>query len=113
MFLIVGHTKNAANSLFNLLKKYYRQKNIYTTDDLLTDLLALDSITIDPTTAEDFFDYESFLDMFYSDFKSKVKQHHICSCNYDKNRNGNKLLVELRESNLDHHKITTHNSIKT
>ena len=32
VFLVVGHTKNAADRLFNLLKKFYRKKNIYTVE---------------------------------------------------------------------------------
>jgi hypothetical protein len=31
-----------------------------------------------------------------------MKQHNIFSCTYDSNRIGNKLLVELHESNLDY-----------
>jgi hypothetical protein len=29
-FLVVGHTKNVANCLFNILKKLYRMQNIFT-----------------------------------------------------------------------------------
>ena len=112
VFLIVGHTKNAADRLFNMLKRDYRLKNIFTMDCLMDHLNVSESVTIHPTLADDFFDYESFLDMFYSDFKSKVKQHHIFSCNYNSSRVGNKINVELRESNLDIHPITTHNAIK-
>ena len=113
VFLIVGHTKNAADRLFNMLKRDYRLKNIFTMDCLLDHLDVSESVTVHPTQADDIFDYESFLDMFYSDFKGKVKQHHIFSCNYNSSRVGNKINVELRESNLDIHPITTHNAIKT
>jgi len=41
IFLVVGHTKNAADRLFNLLKKFYRKKNIYTMSQLVSELEAL------------------------------------------------------------------------
>ena len=34
-FLVVGHTKNAADHLFNALKFLYRKDNIYTFPELL------------------------------------------------------------------------------
>ena len=38
LFLIVGHTKNACDQLFNALKNLYRQENIYTFPQLLHSL---------------------------------------------------------------------------
>jgi len=35
IFYIVGHTKNAADCWFNMLKKTYRKANLYCYDDLL------------------------------------------------------------------------------
>ena len=79
-------------------------------DYLLDHLDMSESVTVYPTLPDDFFDYESFLHMFYSNFKSKVKQHNIFSCNYNSNRVGNKINVELWESNLDIHPITIQNA---
>ena len=56
IFLVVGHTKNAADRLFNILKRFYRLQNIFTMDQLFKALSASDSVTIHPSTAEDFFD---------------------------------------------------------
>ena len=109
IFLIVGHTKNAADRLFNLLKKLYRLKNIYTMKELFEQLAACDFVSIDPTKVEDFHDWDTYLDLFYSDFRSKVKQNHIFSCSYESNRVANQLQVDLRESGLDEHEIVKHN----
>jgi folylpolyglutamate synthase/dihydropteroate synthase len=38
IFLVAGHTKNAADCLFNLLKKEYRQNNIYNMSMLIDKL---------------------------------------------------------------------------
>jgi hypothetical protein len=35
VFLIVGHTKNACNCLFNLLKHKYQKRNTFTMDKLI------------------------------------------------------------------------------
>ena len=35
IFLIVGHTKNAADRLFNSLKKEYHKNNLYVMEDLI------------------------------------------------------------------------------
>lgn len=112
IFLIVGHTKNAADRLFNTLKKLYRLTNIFTMKDLLAKLSASNMITIHPTKVEDFHDWDTYLDLFYSDFRSKIKQNHIFSCSYESNRVGNQLQVDLRESDLEEHTIVEHNTFK-
>ena len=55
IFLIVGHTKNAADRLFNSLKTEYRAKNIYTMEGLIELLDASDCVSVIPTVvSEDF-----------------------------------------------------------
>ena len=103
LFLVVGHTKNAADRLFNMLKRFYRLENLFTMAQLFRALAASDSITIHPSTAEDFFDYDAFLSLFYSDLKGKIKQNHIFRCNIERNRVGNQIQIELREINLSQH----------
>ncbi len=61
MFLVVGHTKNAADRLFNLLKVKYRNQNLYTFDQLVEALGMLRTITVHPTMSEDFLDYGKLL----------------------------------------------------
>ena len=36
LFLVVGHTKNTADGLFNLLKKDYRSQNVFSLTELIT-----------------------------------------------------------------------------
>lgn len=112
IFLIVGHTKNAADRLFNQLKRLYRLENIFTMKQLLERLSASKQVTVHEAKPEDFNDYTEFLNRYYSDFKSIIKKNHVFSCSYSKNRNGNQLEVELRESYLDEDKTTLHRAIK-
>jgi hypothetical protein len=49
VFLIVGHTKNACDRLFNSLKHEYRKKNIFTMDELIVALGVSAKITVVPT----------------------------------------------------------------
>jgi hypothetical protein len=53
--LIVGHTKNAADHLFNALKLQYHKYNILTMEDLLVILNISPSVTVHEAIAEDFF----------------------------------------------------------
>ena len=46
VFLIVGHTKNVADHLFNALKNVYRKENIYTFPQLLIVLNTSDKVTV-------------------------------------------------------------------
>jgi hypothetical protein len=102
VFLIVGHTKNAADRLFNSLKHEYRKENIFTMQALFDCLGVSDSVTVVPSVAEDFLDYDALFDDIYRPLAGKVKQNHIFSCS------GDNLLpvIELRASNLDEHQIT-------
>lgn len=111
IFLIVGHTKNAADRHFNLLKKDYRKQNIYTMDGLFDALSASDGVTVIPTTHKDFFDYDTLFDTLYKDLKRKIKQNHIFSCEF-KEGNDTKHEMILRASNLDEDKPTTHKAFK-
>ena len=54
LFLIVGHTKNACDHLFNSLKKLYRKTNSFTMTELLPKLDASETITVHEAAHEDF-----------------------------------------------------------
>jgi hypothetical protein len=54
IFLMVGHTKNAADCLFNSLKQDYWKQNLFTFDKLVRTLDKSSSLTIHPTVAKDF-----------------------------------------------------------
>ena len=102
-FLIVGHTKNAADRLFNALKFDYRKHDIYTVEDLLVKLDKSDSVSIHESTEDDFFDYTTYLDGYYKHFSGLVLSNHIFSC--ENERVGNKLIVNIRESGLEQHPV--------
>jgi hypothetical protein len=103
IFLIVGHTKNAAASLFNSLKHEYRKKNLFTMQGLFDCLGVSESVTVVPTLPDDFVDYDRLFDNIYRDLAGKVKQNHIFS-----NKGEGPPVMELRESNLDEHIISNH-----
>jgi hypothetical protein len=79
IFLVVGHTKNAADRLFNSLKVQYRKKNLYTFDMLVEALSSSRTITVHPTVAEDFLDYGKLFDFFYKKLAGQIQQNHIFS----------------------------------
>jgi hypothetical protein len=55
IFLVVGHTKNAADRLFNSLKLEYRKQNLFTFDELARALDQSATVTVHRTVANDFF----------------------------------------------------------
>jgi len=67
-FLIVGHTKNAADHLFNALKFQYCKENIFTMEDLLSILNVSPSVTVHEASADDFFVYDKLFSLYYVDF---------------------------------------------
>ncbi len=97
IFLVVGHTKNAADRLFNSLKVQYWKKNLYTFDQLVEALGTSRTITVHPTVSEDFLDYGKLFDFFYKKLAGQIKQNHIFSSGQ-----GNELRVQ--ESVLPQHK---------
>ena len=77
IFLVVGHTKNAADHLFNCLKELYRKKNIGTMAKLYNILDTSPKVTVYPTMEDDFHQYGNFLEGYYRDLAGLVKQNHI------------------------------------
>ena len=104
-FLVVGHTKNAADRLFNSLKHEYRKRNIFTMEDLVFQLNVSTSVTVIPTSHEDFLDYDTLLKGMYIDLAGKIKQNHVFSCSGD---DLTSVSIYLRRSNLEDHTTTTH-----
>ncbi len=93
-FLMVSHTKNAADHLFNLLKQEYWKQNLFTFDELVGRLDKLLSLTIHPTVAEDFLNFSKLLDSLYSPLSRNIKTNHIFSCT------DNGTQITIRQSNL-------------
>jgi hypothetical protein len=96
-FLIVGHTKNAADRLFNSLKTEYRLQNLFTFQDLSEALNRSQMVTVHPASPEDFLDYDKLMNFLYRPLAGTVKKNHIFSCMDDG------LQMRLRQSNLEEH----------
>ena len=105
IFLVVGHTKNAADRLFNLLKIEYRRKNLFTINCLITALSASRQVTILPTVPQDFYNYDKLFNDIYQKLDGMIKQNHIFACIDDDK-------MFLRESNLEEHKVHPHKMSK-
>ena len=108
IFLIVGHTKNACNCLFNSLKHEYHKKNIFTMDELIVALGVSAKITVVPTVASDFLDYDGAFKALYIDLSGLVKHNHIFTCDGD----DDELIMKIRKSNLDEHEIIRHTAVR-
>jgi hypothetical protein len=65
IFLVAGHTKNAADRLFNLLKLTYRKSQVYNMDQLEEMLNRNQYVECIKVGKEDFKDYGSFEDSLY------------------------------------------------
>ena len=105
IFLIVGHTKNTCDRLFNSLKSIYRLKNIWHFPQLLEVLNHSHTITIHPTTSSDFYNWRKHLVMYYSELKGKIEQNHIFHCNSIDmlvNAAGDKIIpFKIKEANIE------------
>jgi hypothetical protein len=58
-FLVRGHTKNDCDRLFNLLKKEYRNSNVYVPDDLIACLNSCNDVTAIRVRPDMFIDFDS------------------------------------------------------
>jgi hypothetical protein len=108
VFLIVGHTKNACDRLFNSLKHEYRKRNIFTMDELIVALNVSNKITVVPTVASDFLDYNSAFREFYTNLSGLVLNNHIFTCDGD----DDELIMTVRESDLAEHQIIQHTAVR-
>jgi hypothetical protein len=72
IFLVAGHTKNAADRLFNLLKKEYRLSNIYNMEMLVNALSKHELIDAIKVGEDDFRDWDVFLNSLYIAMPSGV-----------------------------------------
>jgi hypothetical protein len=119
IFLVVGHTKNAADRRFNNLKMIYRKSNVYTFNQLVEVCGKSPHVTVVPVVDGDFMDYDYFFDLFNGRIAAVTKSH-IFSCKRPLNVNdhgsvytdGTKLLMCVKESILEEHPTKTTNLIK-
>jgi hypothetical protein len=112
VFLIVGHTKNACDRLFNSLKHQYRQKNTYTMDELIESLRWSQKITVIRTENGDFLDYDVLFKVAYNDLKGLVTKNHIFTCDVVDNEDELWMSISIRESNLEDCGLTKHIAMK-
>jgi hypothetical protein len=83
IFVVVGHTKNAVDRLFNLLKLEYQKQNVFIFDTLVRTLDKSSLLTIHPTVAKDFLNYSKLLDGLYWPLTGYIKTNHMFSCTDD------------------------------
>ena len=83
IFLVVGHTKNAADRLFACLKTKYHKQNIFTFQEMVESLNRSDRVTVHTATPEDFLTYEKLLSTLFRPLTGNIKKNHIFSCNID------------------------------
>ncbi len=117
VFLVVGHTKNSADMLFNALKSLYQVKDSNSVDELLEHLRKSKRVTVNLAAEDDFLDWDDYLKRFYSSLTGKIKSNHIFSLSqnsWEKNSKGikSKLNMEIKESDLDDALVIKHNCIK-
>jgi hypothetical protein len=98
IFLVMGHTKNAADRLFNALKEVYQRDNIRTMEKLYKKLNTSSKVTVYKTDESQFVGWGAFLDLFYRELTGLVKQNHIFSMDAQTCRQENKLLMDIRNS---------------
>jgi hypothetical protein len=78
LFYVRGHTKNACNRTFNLLKKYSHKQQVWTFPQLCTVIGKQEDITVVPVVANKFKNYGEMLDEFYWQFETgTVLVNHI------------------------------------
>ena len=76
VFLIVGHTKNACDRLFNSMKKGYRQKNIWSFSELLPILNESEDVKVHAVTNNQHFrDWQVHFDKYYKHLTGILKSH--------------------------------------
>ena len=97
IFLMIGHTKNATDRLFNLLKQEYWKQNLFTFDKLVRKLEKSLLLTIHPTVAKDFLDYSKLLNSLYWPLSENIKTNHIFSFTDDG------MQIMIWQSNLEEH----------
>jgi len=113
IFLVVGHTKNAADRLFNALKEIYRLTNIGTMAQLLKVLNTSDKVTVHETNEKDFLDYSNYMTNYYRKLSGIIKENHIFSCSQDtSNQIDNKFIMTIKQCDLPTANTVKFNMIK-
>jgi hypothetical protein len=112
IFLVAGHTKNAADQLFNLLKKEYRQSNIYNMEMLISALNKHELIEAIKAGPDDFLDWDKHLNLIYNSlptgfvtqyqyFRSTVFRKGWMQAQVSCNLEAEGVQVDLKKQSLD------------
>ena len=65
VFYIIGHTKNACVRWFNMLKRTYRQSNIYSFDQLMDSMKTHTNINVTVVNETVFKDWDKYFNSIY------------------------------------------------
>ena len=109
IFLIVGHTKNNADRLFNTMKKRYRVSNVYTMNMLLTELRSENIIPIKVDDG-DMRDYDKMLGNYYKRYPA-IEEFHIFAC-LSADKGTRHFNVKITQADTPGAKSITFNAIK-
>jgi hypothetical protein len=83
-FLVVGHTKNHADRLFNLAKSSIRSSNVYCMKDFICLIGKNEHIQAVHVHSDQFFEWGTYLDELYYNFdKPGVKKWQLFQCSLD------------------------------
>ena len=111
IFLVVGHTKNTADRMFNTMKKKHRKSNAFTMKELC-DGLESEKVNMIRLEKDDMKDWDGMLGKFYRKYP-KIEEYHIFSCNWNDQAHTNKNMnVNVKESNVEGCQMYSFNSIK-
>ena len=75
-FLVRGHTKNACDRTFNLLKNEYRKKDLYSSKQLDEVLNKAEDVTATKVEADEFLDWAAAIKPLFSMPPSETKKNH-------------------------------------
>jgi hypothetical protein len=78
IFLVRGHTKNACDRMFNLLKTLHRKKNTYIPRELIANLNSHKDVTVIDFDNSLFFDFDEIFDKYMTRIQA-TKINHIFS----------------------------------
>ena len=107
VFLIVGHTKNVCDRIFNNLKQTYHKTNVWAYSQLLRILSQSYKVTVHNIMHGDFYQWDEHLKKYYRAMAGKITKNHIFCCraaNVTTTANGTKkVIMELFQSCLSQH----------
>ena len=108
VFLVVGHTKNACDKMFNDLKNKMSKLQVWTYKQLLRAANCHHKVTIIPTKSDDFFDISAYESIYYRHMDGMILSNHIFCCSTvdvtpcpQGGKQMPKVNVQIREVDLD------------